>query len=713
MNAKTLCFVIITANRSESVEGNLAVVAKAFFKCGIDVYIYDSSDSEDTKYVVDWYSRKFDNVKYIRWNGKFDGKSIDQKVIDAYKYFSSKYEYVWLSREGTPINIGEGYKKIFDRIKNKFDIIVLNAPWRDIYFTGEKNYCSCTEFFKEQCHQMTILGVTILRSIFLKKVLSENPLNKEKNYGIWQPISFFYTISHTAFKASCIEFNLFLPNNKAHIGSFWHKKILWQWGERWYKVISYLPDCYNSYKENILHFRLIDCVPFSLESICKCKVLGGLTLLQILRNKKYLKFTCNTHFSLFFIISLLPKCLVKVLLKFYSKCRNKNAYNQINLNMKNYLGKRNFDNITNNFNKTKNIDSIKLYEDNKVSDPFITIVIPTYKRVDLLKEALNSVINLRNISSEWDLLIIDNEQYDGKQNETEKYLRTLNLNRITYYRNSNNIRPADNFNRGIYLARAPWIMMLHDDDLLTPDALWYMERSIKFLTAQKGKPLGAISASYYQFNYSHENKFQSKIDIKKIINNHLMAPVSYKYYKLDHANILFTGHIGGSVPSNGSIYNRDAFIKTGGFNEDNGIMADLILFYNMENNYSVYQSLHMTGCYRRGENTMSLPSSSYQVISNGFSFREYVFSKNIINKIYGYFLRSTLYYIFTGGVLEQRAKSFNSFISFSDFSGVYNKKPNRLILWFYKKIINKIYLKIKKHQIRILRHKAESFFKQG
>ena len=72
-------------------------------------------------------------------------------------------------------------------------------------------------------------------------------------------------------------------------------------------------------------------------------------------------------------------------------------------------------------------------------------------------------------------------------------------------------------------------------------------------------------------------------------------------YRLTHNHVKVLGHIGGTVPSNGSTYRREAVLEMGGFNEDYGISGDLILLYNIENRYEVYQTTTPLGFYRLGQ----------------------------------------------------------------------------------------------------------------
>ena len=126
----------------------------------------------------------------------------------------------------------------------------------------------------------------------------------------------------------------------------------------------------------------------------------------------------------------------------------------------------------NRFIKCEKVKSRLVYGDpENVPKPFVTVVVPTYRRVHLLKQALESIITQRETDFAWDIVVVDNEPDNGKENDTERLIRSLKNDRILLYRNSENIWAGDNFNRCILLARGKWVMMLHDDDMLIANSL--------------------------------------------------------------------------------------------------------------------------------------------------------------------------------------------------------------------------------------------------
>jgi len=170
-----------------------------------------------------------------------------------------------------------------------------------------------------------------------------------------------------------------------------------------------------------------------------------------------------------------------------------------------------------------------------VPKPWISVVIPTYRRTHLLKNALDSVLTQHYTDFFWDIVIVDNEPDDGKENDTERLVRSLDSDRILYYRNSENIWVGDNFNRCIQLARGEWVCFLHDDDILISNTLRTLGCLIRgYDTPQK--PLGAIAASYIQIEY---DPVYDAIK-EDIISETVKPEIYYKNQKILKAEVYVT-----------------------------------------------------------------------------------------------------------------------------------------------------------------------------
>lgn len=334
-----------------------------------------------------------------------------------------------------------------------------------------------------------------------------------------------------------------------------------------------------------------------------------------------------------------------------------------------------------------------------IKKPWLTVLIPTFCRVDLLEDAISSVLNQYHCDFLWDIVILDNEADDGKINNTEKLIRKIDSKRILYYRNSEHIRPGDNFNRAMQIARGQWVCFLHDDDLLIGNTLQKMGKLISVFSQRPGKPLGAISAKYHQFVYDSDTK-ECNIDIPCTNKYYCDIPLCYGLYRLTHANLWFTANIGGDVPSNGAVFNRKAALECGGFIEDFGISGDLILYYRMERKYAVYSTVQPMGLYRWGSNTMAKPESTRRVIKDGYDFREYVYSRNILSRLGGKVLRKCHYKLFTVQVIAAKNIGIDkqAQISRNDYCKDNVTEPSPWFYNLYRLVIQKLYFRHKYHQ---------------
>lgn len=132
----------------------------------------------------------------------------------------------------------------------------------------------------------------------------------------------------------------------------------------------------------------------------------------------------------------------------------------------------------NHFNPHEHVESILLKKTSQSKElPIITIAIPTYKRANLLKEALDSALKQKYFDN-YDVIVVDNNP--ERNDETELLINEYykNNERLSYYKNAENIGMAGNWNRLYLLAKAEWVIMLHDDDILYNDYLDIMFNNI-------------------------------------------------------------------------------------------------------------------------------------------------------------------------------------------------------------------------------------------
>ncbi|WP_312612967.1 glycosyltransferase family 2 protein [Oscillibacter sp.] len=360
------------------------------------------------------------------------------------------------------------------------------------------------------------------------------------------------------------------------------------------------------------------------------------------------------------------------------------------------------------FAKTAHVTSTLLWGNpEKTPQPWLTVLIPTYRRPMLLKQAIESVLTQQHTDCCWELLIVDNEPYDGRPNATEALIRKIDDPRILYYRNSENVLPGDNFNRGILLARGEWVSILHDDDILIRSSLRKIKELITSYETVK-KPIGAITAGYVPFRHDPK-KDMILADIVGLNNYYSSLPTDFSVYK-NTLNSSLISFWFGNLPSNGSVFNRKAMLEFGGFNESNGICADIILLYNMSRKFSVYSTYTPLGLYRIGYNVSLKKESIERTIKGYHELCEFIFSRNFYCRIMGFFLKENTYHSAVEGYISGLNLGNNEEdqekISYDDYADIHPKRPSKFGSLLLKKFFIRIYNLYKKMQTKRLCKKA-------
>ena len=321
--------------------------------------------------------------------------------------------------------------------------------------------------------------------------------------------------------------------------------------------------------------------------------------------------------------------------------------------------------ILDNFAKTKNIESICIIDSKLDFVPKITIAIPTFKRADLLKEAINSALNQIDFS-DYDIIVVDN---DPERNcETEKLMNTYNDPRLGYYKNAENLQMSGNWNRAFQLARGEYLVLLHDDDLILNSFLCDCSKILA-----KRKNIGILKPMAYKLN-------SDKIDIKKLKNE---APKSSeKIQRLYDFSNFFSFKLDSPT---GIVFKKKDVLELGGFNQDFFPVMDFCFAVVFSQRREVYIYHKYLSVYRVADNE-SLKLSCL-ILSFEYSF--YI-TKNILEKyripavVINWFLSCKFFLSIDG------YKSYNKMFDFN-IESLGLQKPNNLKIFGFKavtKVIN-------------------------
>ncbi len=118
--------------------------------------------------------------------------------------------------------------------------------------------------------------------------------------------------------------------------------------------------------------------------------------------------------------------------------------------------------------------------------PRVSVIVPTFNRLEWLPQAIGSV--RAQTMPDWELILVD----DGSSDGTERWARELGERRLTYRRRDHSGSIAATRNAGIDEARGEWIAFLDSDDR------WRSDKLARQLGRLEDAPLARWCYSKYQ-----------------------------------------------------------------------------------------------------------------------------------------------------------------------------------------------------------------------
>ena len=229
----------------------------------------------------------------------------------------------------------------------------------------------------------------------------------------------------------------------------------------------------------------------------------------------------------------------------------------------------------------KKIPSINIYGVDKVGDkvPTFTIAIPTYKRVTTLSETIESALAQKEFNDYY-VIVVDNNPERG--DDTEVFMEQYRHNsKVTYYKNSENVGMAGNWNKCALLSQSAYFILLHDDDIISPYALLTFDKIIKTVET----PFSLIKPQLQKFSNISELRFTDTDSIK------LQKRTPFDY---------FGGDCTGAPTI--ALFSRTCYIQVGGTNQELYPSFDYVLSFSLNRLAPTYTFDMILGGYRVGEN---------------------------------------------------------------------------------------------------------------
>ena len=140
-----------------------------------------------------------------------------------------------------------------------------------------------------------------------------------------------------------------------------------------------------------------------------------------------------------------------------------------------------------------------------MSTPLVSVVIPTYKRSNLVLRAVNSV--LIQSYSNYEIIIIDDnvEGSEQQKNTKRKIEKNFNDFRIQYHTNKKSLGGGGSRNEGIKKSNGEYIAFLDDDEDWLPQKL---SKQIELFSGSTSE-VGAIDTGFYSISEKNEKIYIS------------------------------------------------------------------------------------------------------------------------------------------------------------------------------------------------------------
>jgi GalNAc5-diNAcBac-PP-undecaprenol beta-1,3-glucosyltransferase len=98
-------------------------------------------------------------------------------------------------------------------------------------------------------------------------------------------------------------------------------------------------------------------------------------------------------------------------------------------------------------------------------EDLISIIIPTYNRAHIIRQAISSVLSQDYLN--WELIVVD----DGSSDNTKEIINGFKDQRIKYFKHDTNRGAVAAKNTGLDHLTGNWFTILDSDDEMVPDAL--------------------------------------------------------------------------------------------------------------------------------------------------------------------------------------------------------------------------------------------------
>lgn len=212
-----------------------------------------------------------------------------------------------------------------------------------------------------------------------------------------------------------------------------------------------------------------------------------------------------------------------------------------------------------------------------MSDPLVSVIIPTYNGGEWIRETINSVIN--QSYSNIEIIVVDDGSTDNTCDIVRSIIEVETKRKIMYIKNPNNLGECLSSRNGFYIANGEYLSRLnHDDCFVNVDKI---KKQVDVMRET------GVDWSYFSTNLMGYNITESK----HIYTNLLPVPIRYSNYKIcqvfDNIILKFPHFvlvkilISNPIYCNTVMFKKESYMKSNKWSDVVKTDCDALFFYTL------------------------------------------------------------------------------------------------------------------------------------
>lgn len=313
-----LAIVLPTKNHKEIMKEWMRIFPKQNTKANVEVWVYDSSDNDDTKKICE------ENSEFVHFFRCAPDITADEKAVFALT--SVDADYLWLCGDGMIPNVDLVYDILREQFSKQTDIIHFfgknkaNIAYKEkigmgdeIVYTDEGK----KEFFRDFWWSIACWGITVISKRIIQNIDFDEMVKKYGDKNFFYPTVICCSLqSLSDVRCLVIHHNCFTANRKKS-SSTWKRKgqVIVIWSKNTVLTIDAMPEYFDKYKKHVMENCWLNNNFLTTWGLISWRSDDFYNIQEYRLYKEYLTTVSRKNRMTLYCIARLPKKLCKCLIR--------------------------------------------------------------------------------------------------------------------------------------------------------------------------------------------------------------------------------------------------------------------------------------------------------------------------------------------------------------------------------------------------------------